>query len=264
MSLFEIWDKIYQREYVSSCTTTDEKEFFHERIEKERKWLYFFCLLWKLFMIINAQAKKILCFGDSLTWGNHFEGHRFPVDQRWTFMLQKLLWDEFDVIEEGLRARTTNIEDRARPGRNGFDYFRPCFESLGKVEFLILFLGTNDAKNRFHLTGGDIMKNIELYLDFVSSYNNDNSQKPTRIILVSPPKINIEFLGPESSFDQKSNHTLEQLSLLEEDFSSKEGHISINLYKKIIWNKHDGVHLEVEDNQVISELLFEAIHKISL
>lgn len=262
VSFFEICDEVYQGKHMSSCATTDEKKFFHERIEKERKWLYFFCPLWKLFMIINVHAKKILCFGDSLTWGNHFDGHRFPLEQRWTFMLQEHLWEEFDIIEEWLRARTTNMEDPARPGRNGFSYFPPCFESLGGVDCLILFLGTNDVKKKFHLSWVDILKNIELYLDFVSQYDKDNSRDPTKVILVTPPQINKEYLAADSSFDQASENSLAQLALLEEELSSRNGYTCVNLYGQIIWNKRDGVHLEFEDNQVISNLLFQAIHTI--
>ena len=48
-------------------------------------------------------AKRILCFGDSNTWGAiPLSEERYPSDVRWTGVLQGLLGSEWTVIEEGL------------------------------------------------------------------------------------------------------------------------------------------------------------------
>lgn len=45
----------------------------------------------------------ILCYGDSNTYGyNPVNGLRYPKDVRWTGVLQKMLGEEYEVIEEGL------------------------------------------------------------------------------------------------------------------------------------------------------------------
>ena len=44
----------------------------------------------------------ILCYGDSNTYGyNPVNGLRYPKDVRWTGVLQKLLGEQYAVIEEG-------------------------------------------------------------------------------------------------------------------------------------------------------------------
>ena len=44
----------------------------------------------------------ILCYGDSNTYGyNPVNGLRYPKDVRWTGVLQKMLGEEYVVIEEG-------------------------------------------------------------------------------------------------------------------------------------------------------------------
>ena len=68
-------------------------------------------------MNTNKDAKAILCFGDSNTWGrNPIGSSRFNSSQRWTGKLQDGLGKDFYIIEEGLGGRTTDCEN---PGREG-------------------------------------------------------------------------------------------------------------------------------------------------
>ena len=50
----------------------------------------------------------ILCYGDSNTYGyNPVNGLRYPKDVRWTGVLQKLLGEQYAVIEEGCNGSRT-------------------------------------------------------------------------------------------------------------------------------------------------------------
>jgi hypothetical protein len=67
----------------------------------------------------------ILCYGDSNTWGCHpASGARLGRDQRWPGVLRRLL-PECEIIEEGLRGRTTILDDPFEDGRNGLTYLGP-------------------------------------------------------------------------------------------------------------------------------------------
>lgn len=56
--------------------------------------------------------KRIVCFGDSNTWGyDPVSGKRFDEDTRWTGRLQKLLGEDYCVIEEGQNGRTIASPD---------------------------------------------------------------------------------------------------------------------------------------------------------
>ena len=51
--------------------------------------------------------KKIICYGDSNTFGyNPFDGSRFDENVRWTSLLQQNLGNEYTVINEGACDRT--------------------------------------------------------------------------------------------------------------------------------------------------------------
>jgi lysophospholipase L1-like esterase len=91
--------------------------------------------------------KTLVCFGDSNTWGYvpGSNGARFPREQRWPVILQRLLGDDWEVISEGLGGRTATIDRPDSEGRNGLPYLLPCLLSHAPVDVVVVFLGTNDV-----------------------------------------------------------------------------------------------------------------------
>ena len=91
--------------------------------------------------------RTIVCFGDSNTWGYvaGSDGERFPREQRWPVILQRLLGEEHEVIAEGLSGRTATIDRPDSEGRNGLPYLLPCLLSHAPVDIVVVFLGTNDV-----------------------------------------------------------------------------------------------------------------------
>lgn len=91
--------------------------------------------------------KRILCYGDSNTWGQiPGIGGRYDENTRWTGRLQKLLGPDYRVIEAGISGRTTSFDDPTcdyRNGRKGLGY--ALFEAA-PIELLIVSLGGNDLK----------------------------------------------------------------------------------------------------------------------
>ena len=212
-------------------------------------------------MILNPDAKKVLCFGDSLTWGHFHGGIRFDVKDRWAYKLQELLGSNFDVIEEGLRSRTTNIEDADSLDRNGFPYFRACFESHDPVDVLVYMLGTNDTKVKFNRSADQICDGIAQSISWVKSFINQR-KTDTKIIVVAPPQIEVSYLKQKSSFDKTSNDKLVDLGPKLKALSEQEGLIFVDLSQIMKGAKEDGVHLTVADNQKIAEILSSVITKI--
>src|SRR5690348_7100905 len=93
-------------------------------------------------MITDPDARRVLCYGDSNTYGVCLRDGdtpgtptpdpayvRLPADRRWPGVLQRLLGDGYDVLEEGLNGRTVDVDDPDRPGLNGRTYFLPCLLS---------------------------------------------------------------------------------------------------------------------------------------
>src|SRR6056297_2207238 len=106
--------------------------------------------------------KRILCYGDSNTWGYvPLTGERYDETVRWTMLLQEKLGGDYKIIEEGLNGRTTVLDDPLEPGRNGLTYLGPCVQSQSPLDLVVLMLGTNDLKRRFSLAPEEIAMGLE-------------------------------------------------------------------------------------------------------
>ena len=99
---------------------------------------------------------NILCFGDSNTFGTNPAGGRWPLEVRWTGVLQQLLGPGYRVIEEGCGGRTTIFEDELERDKNGRAQLRVALRSHRPLDLVILMLGTNDMKHRFGMLPVDV------------------------------------------------------------------------------------------------------------
>ena len=136
---------------------------------------------------------RILCFGDSNTWGyTPIEGVRNP--NRWTRILSSLLEDS-EIIEEGLNARTLDVTDPTEPHKNGFNYLLPCLESHYEFDYLVLMLGTNDLRTHFNKTPKDMLEMLKKYIKTVKNFwvNRDGS-KVKLIICGIPPVDDAKYV----------------------------------------------------------------------
>ena len=143
-------------------------------------------------MNVNPQAKTILCYGDSNTWGQKPDkSGRFPADVRWTGLLQQALGNDYYVIEEGLGSRTTDLDYDRKPGRNGKTYLEPCLDSQSLLDYVILMLGTNDLKLDFNRSVADIANALGRLVEIIKQ------KTKAEVILVSP--ILIDDTAPHFS-----------------------------------------------------------------
>ena len=143
-------------------------------------------------MITDPDAVRILCFGDSNTHGAPADDPdyvRLPSDVRWTGVLQSLLGDGYDVIEEGLNGRTTDVDYADRPGCNGRTYLAPCLLSHHPLDVVVIMLGSNDLKSCFDRTAEVIAGALHGYVDDIAANVADRQGGTPTTVLVSPIRI---------------------------------------------------------------------------
>jgi len=139
-------------------------------------------------------TKRILCYGDSNTWGfdidNQVDRNRFqvryPSEVRWTGILARQLGDGYTVIEEGLNARSTIWDDPSWPDRNGLTYLRPCLNSHAPIDLVVLMLGTNDLKVRLCGYVPDIARGVSVLIDTIQSGYDGPGGRAPQVLLISP------------------------------------------------------------------------------
>lgn len=211
-------------------------------------------------MNTNPNAIKVLCYGDSNTWGRdpHGSGIRYPVNVRWTGLLQSKLGNGYWIIEEGLGGRTTVIDDPKREGRNGKTYLMPCLETHNPLDIIILMLGTNDFKERLNQTAEEIGRNIEELIKVITSFTAEKNSKPLQLILLSPPYVDESVTGVKDNYlgaEKKSK----KLAYFYEKVAKAYNCEFLDIARFIKPSKIDGYHLEPESHQIIADILSKKV-----
>lgn len=134
--------------------------------------------------------KRILCFGDSNTYGYIPTGGRYDEHTRWPMRLAELLGDDFAVVEEGFNGRTCVNDDPVEGGfKSGVNYLPPCLMSHIPLDVVIIMLGTNDIKRRFGLTPMTIGQSMMQLVKAVKQYAMDEAGNVPHIIITAPAPI---------------------------------------------------------------------------
>ena len=143
--------------------------------------------------------KHIVCIGDSNTHGycadpkdTESGSARFTENERWTCLLQKLLGDDYLVLEEGLSGRTTAFDDPLHESMSALDVAYPTLMCHEPVDLLIIMLGTNDTKERFGVAAPGISLGLERLIKKCKSVECWGTNKPN-ILVVCPPPIGEGF-----------------------------------------------------------------------
>ena len=198
--------------------------------------------------------KTILCFGDSNTYGYvpGTEGERYAAAIRWPRRLAALLGEEYDVVEEGLNGRTTAFRDNLEPYRCGLDTILPCVLSHEPVDLLIVMLGTNDTKDRYHVKAEEIGFGLEELVMKVSGYYQFRAHKP-QLLLVAPAPLGDMRDGVE--FSEASRAKSLRLSEIFAGVAERFGCAFLNAGAVVQELGCDSIHFTPEDHRLLAQAL---------
>ena len=139
--------------------------------------------------------KRILCFGDSNTYGyDALCDGRFDPKIRWTGLLQKAFQGQAMILEAGQNGRTCGFDDPVDPRRNGRGVLAETLERFWPLDGVVVMLGTNDTKEMFHASAEEITQQMEQLLVEIQRYGEERSQKVTLLLLAPVP------LSPDSGY----------------------------------------------------------------
>ena len=208
------------------------------------------------------KTKRVLCFGDSITWGfNPVDGMRMNEDERWTGVLASGLGEKYTIIEEGLNSRTTVWDDPVKgPSKNGLKYLVPCLGSHKPLDLVILMLGTNDMKHRFSLSTTEIARGINVLVEVIlKSESGIDGLKP-EILLMSPPYLHDET-GFEDEFRNSYNKS-KKLPGYVKKIADKNGCHFLDSSKIMTASELDGVHPGIKEHKKLATVLIKEVPSI--
>jgi lysophospholipase L1-like esterase len=213
--------------------------------------------------------KRILCFGDSLTWGwipvaDGMPTERYPRHQRWTGVLADTLGDDYVVIEEGLSARTTNADDPADPRLNGAAYLPGCLATHLPLDLVIIMLGTNDTKAYLRRTALDIGLGMGILVTQVlTSAGGVGTVYPApRVLVVAPP---VPAPMPHPWFRLIFEGADEKSAQLAEVYSALASFVKVPFFDAgavISTDGVDGLHFTEQNNRDLGTALSDQVRAL--
>lgn len=219
--------------------------------------------------------KNILCYGDSNTWGNiagsrNIElmlAKRFDRSVRWTGVLQKLLGDDYYVIEAGLNGRNTSFNETkfSRPSRNGLETFPLILEMNYPVDLVIFMLGTNDAIIDFNATPSQTTAAMQKMIRFVkASHFGQNFEAPNILLIAPAPIHRIDSPDFNVFFDDSSIAKTKELAAHYATLAAEEECSFLDAGQIVKISDDDGVHIEAESHKKLADAIANEIRKIFL
>ncbi len=205
--------------------------------------------------------KRVLCFGDSNTWGyNPDSKSRYPRAERWTGILAERLGNGYEVIEEGLNGRTTVWEDPIEGYQCGKDQLVPIVKSHKPLDLFVLLLGTNDLKHRFSLTAFDIAQGAGTLVRMVRTLVDPVEGPAPQVLLAAPPPI-----GSLSDYAEMFSESTEKSRALGEEFAAVARELNcpfLDLGRVAVSSPVDGIHFDRENHAKIALAMSEKVRQI--
>ena len=181
--------------------------------------------------------KRILCYGDSNTWGfTPATGKRYAPDVRWPGVMQSTLGADYAVWE-----------DPFAPCRNGLEGIGYGLLRAKPLDLVVLMLGTNDLLQG--ASPSEIAARMDAFLSRLSPHCKN-------ILLVAPP--------PMKRGSWVSNGELAAASIrLGEEYKALAQKRKIPFADTRGWNidlTFDGVHFTEAGHHRFAEKLCERFH----
>lgn len=199
--------------------------------------------------------KRILCFGDSNTYGFIPEnGLRYDENTRWTGILKKISGDEFQIIEAGGNNRTGFTDSVDGENFTGYKLLTALLEN--DLYAVILAVGTNDLQKFYYNDENDIKNGLENLIKIINSKNPD-----IKIILLSPTNITRNILKSYFAlmFDEISIKKSLKMSEIYKRVAQKHNCIFIDLNDVAKVSDTDGLHFAPESHRAIADKVYEVL-----
>lgn len=208
--------------------------------------------------------KRIVCFGDSNTWGYiPVTSQRYDENTRWPALLQsKLGYEDYTVVEEGLTGRTTVFDDPFDPELNGLKTMPAILRTAAPIDLLVFMLGTNDFQS--HIPAGNPVSTaraVQYMLEIARTLPLDREGEKMNILLISPIEITEDRLTFKDNdvTDAQSIANSRELGKHMAIVAQQLGVEFLDAAQYIKPSKVDGVHLDEAGHAKMAELVYEKV-----
>jgi lysophospholipase L1-like esterase len=202
--------------------------------------------------------KSVLCFGDSNTYGTPpmarpDDQSRFDHMTRWPGVARAKLGLGWQIVEEGLPGRTTVLDDPIEGSqKNGQRYLLACLESHRPLDAVVLMLGTNNLKARFHQPAQDIAASIDILVGTIVGTDNWGRPAPGLLIVCPPPILDAGWLGAMFEGGVEKSKRLPQFY---REVAQRRGASFLEAGTIVASSEVDGIHLDETEHRKLGEAI---------
>ena len=207
--------------------------------------------------------KRILCFGDSNTWG-YIPGtaERYSEDERWTGLLEDKLGAGYTIVEEGMTGRTTVFDTGFDDLLNGKKALGYILKSQLPLSAAVVFLGTNDLcdhhMDRIELGITEIVRLIKS-ANYIYRTKTPVFPDGAKILLIAP----LEY----GKTAQLSEQIKAESALYGETYKRVAENMGVSFLNPsgiVEASEIDGIHLTKEGHRKMAELIYKALMGMDL
>lgn len=137
-------------------------------------------------------------------------------------------------------------------------YLSTAQDSLEHIDYILIMLGTNDAKYIFRHRQKEVYNNMQTLISKLKDFSYQSKSKP-KIIIISPPPF-----GDNQVLDEKykgGSKRIKHTVKFFKQIAKKNNCGFVNLYKEL---KHsfmnyskDGIHLNEEGQKIIAKKVLQ-------
>ena len=202
--------------------------------------------------------KKILCYGDSNTWGcSPRDSSRFDKNTRWPMVMQSKIGSNYTVIEEGLNGRTVLNLSLVNSEANGIEWIGLMINNYIPLDIVLISLGLNDVFIAEDASLQEISDGIEEIINIIRDSHVSAGFQIPQIIIMAPPGYNADVEG--SDFFELQINKLKVLPDSLRSLSIKQNCLFFNSADYVKGSSIDGSHLEAESHIILGTEIAEYI-----
>lgn len=210
-------------------------------------------------------TKVLLAFGDSNTHGTKpldslLDLGRWDAESRWTGVAAASLGAGWRVVEEGLPGRTTVFPDPVGGVyRNGIEHLPVALESHRPIDAIVVMLGTNDVKHRFHVPVVEIGEAIARMLRLIAVSACGPKERAPGVLLVAPPPV-IET-GCLAEIFEGGAEKSRRLAGVYAEVARRAGAEFLDAGAHIAVSPVDGVHYDASEHRTLGTVIAERVRE---
>ena len=207
---------------------------------------------------------RILCIGDSNTWGYAPGNDENRMEKRWARLLASMRPND-EIIEEGLCGRTLTARDTIISVRNGIDALPILMLSHNPLDLVIIMLGTNDLKKQFNPSAKYLATGVREFIKYIKNPFLTEGYKVPKILVISPVHLHENVVDKYSLFGEFDENSLKQSKFLSQTYKEVCDEYEVGFLNAARYAEPsviDGIHMDEKNHEKLAKAVAEKVGEL--